>query len=261
MSRRRGIFVGGITKPGLRWLAMLALVVGAAPLWSADWSGFVALEEYLIAPEGVGSEQSELQAYQRRLTERLNQAREEQRTQPPVVVRAQREDVAYFKAELERVVMATGGTVRLNRNEYLIKGGKVRIRTGSLLLVADRATNQVKAMAGGRRESSPLAPAPPVRPLPPGNPEANRFGFNLHRMVVELEGHACQVLVAPDLPNPYALSYTAAHEDEKDAMARVLAELPGMPMSLEYASGDVRYRWDVVAVESRAVDDGEFVLP
>lgn len=241
-------------------IALLMLVCAVRSLMAGEWSGLVAAEERLIAPEGVGSEQVELKAYQRHLAERLTRAREEQRTQPPVVVRAQREDVAYFQAELERVVMATGGTVCLNRNEYLIKGGKVRIRTGSMLLVADRGTNQAQAMAGGRRETTTLVAAPAVRPLPPGKPEANRFGFNCHRMVVEAEGHTCQVLVAPELPNPYALSCTAMREDEKDSMPRVLAEMPGMPMSVEYASGDVRYRWEVVAVETRAVDDGEFVL-
>lgn len=242
----------------------MVLILLCTCIWTlaaSDWTGFLAAEEYLIAPEGVGSEQAELKAYQQQLTGRLNRVREELRTQPPVVVRALRDDMAYLHAELERVVMATGGTVRLNRNEYLISGGKVRIRTGSMLLVADRATNLAQAMAGGRRETATLEAPPPVRPLPPGKPEANRFGFNCHRMVVEAEGRVCQVLVAPELPNPYALSCTAVRDDEKSSMVRVLAELPGMPMSLEYASGDMRYRWEVVAVETRVVKDEEFAMP
>ncbi len=238
---------------------MIACVVTSLP--ASDWTGFIAAEESLIAPEGVGSDQAELKVYQRMLTDRLNRAREIQRAQPPTVARTLREDMAYLRAELERVVMATGGTVRLNRNEYLIKGGKVRIRTGSMQLVADRHAGQVRAMAGGSVETAALVSPPTPRPLPPGRPESNHFGFNCHRMTVEAEGHVCQVLVAPDLPNPYAMSCVAVRDGERNSLIRVLAELPGMPMSLEYASGDVRYRWEVVAVDQRPVKDAEFEMP
>ena len=230
-------------------------------LVAGEWSGIMVIQESLIGPGTGTSETGELEAYKTQLATRLKQARDEQRTQPPMVARIQRDDVAFFRVELERVVVATGGAVKLSENKYFIKGSKVLLHSGGLQMIADRAIGQAVAIAGGRRDTVALAPMTPPRPVPEGKPETTILGYGVFKYAVSVEGHDCQVLVAPDLPNPFSLACTATKGDDKGSLNQALIDLPGMPLSLEYASGDVRYRWEVVLVEKKLLDDKLFILP
>lgn len=227
---------------------------------ASEWSGHIVIEEQLIGPQSGSTDQGELLSYRDRLTEHLARNHDDMRSQPAVVMRTLREDAAYFHAELERAVMATGGTITVNRSDYLIKGSKTCLRSGGLILVTDRSTNQANATVGGRSESTTLSLLPPLRPLPAEKSTTQFQGHALYAFRIDAEGHSCQVLVAPDLPNPYALTCTTNREDDKDSFSRVLSELPGLPVELTYTSGDIRYQWTVVTLEERILDDREFVL-
>jgi len=140
------------------------------------------------------------------------------------------------------------------------------MHAASLTLVADRATNQAVAVAGGRRETATLAPLPPVRPWPRDpnlkDPSGEKImGYPVQRFTVTADGHDCQVWVTPDIPNGFALACTSSGDGSKGTLFYVLAELPGMPLALEYPSGEVRDRWEVVGIEPKVIEDGMFTLP
>jgi hypothetical protein len=237
---------------------LLAFLAGTVP--AADWSGVMVVEEGVTCTGVAASARNELRDYREQLTARLAQARAEIPVQSPTVAKQLRDDALFFQNELVRISVATGEAIVLSRTEFSVQDGCVRQVGEGLRLVADRRTNQAVAVVGGRRETATLAPAPLARSLPGGGPINTLYGFPVFPMNITAEGHSCQVQVAPDLPNPYALIATAVRDEDRDSLNAVLAELPGMPMVVEYVDGQITHRWTVVSVQAKRLDAGTFVL-
>lgn len=241
------------------WFGLTFLTIVWLP--AADWSGVIKMEERLIGNKAASTEQEELNVYRDQLVARLEHARAEERVQSPTVARQLRDDEAFFQAELERVLVATGGSLVVSSSEFRLAKNRAWMQTKTLLLVADRSTNQALAVAGGRRETTALAQLPPVRPWPKETASEAIMGLPVQRFAVTADGHDCQVWVTPNIPNAFATALTPASEADKGSMLYVLAEMPGMPLALEYGVGEVRDRWEVISIEPKALGDDAFVAP
>jgi hypothetical protein len=240
-------------------LAALLALAGLGALPAQDWSGTITVIESLVGPAGVGgSDRTELDEYAKLLKERLQKAQQELHTVPPVVALALREDIGAYQAELERVVLERGDAIKVGTSVFTIKGERMLISGDGPRLLIDRAANQETLYVGGKREVVPLAPLPAPAELDKSAPEATVLGLQARRLTMRAEGKVCTVLLAPGMPNPYALSLLPAAGGEKDTIPQGLARLPGLPLLVEYKSDVITHRWAVVQLEAKPVPDAFF---
>jgi hypothetical protein len=237
------------------WMVLIGSVAGA----DQPWSGTMVLVESMAGPAIIGgADKVELNDYAKLLEERLQKARTEVRTAAPLVARLLREDIGTFEAELERVALAgggAGGSLVLGSTLYTIKGGRMSVqgRSGVNMLI-DREHGTAVVEAGGKRDDLQLSPLPETRELDKSAPEVPWLERHARRVTVRAEGKVCQVLVIPDLPNPYALGLSAGGDD-KDTIPIALAALPGLPALVEYTTGEVTHRWAVTEITPKPVPD------
>ena len=243
-------------------LVLLGVVAGVAGAAEQPWSGTMVLVESMAGPAIIGgADKVELNDYAKLLEERLQKARAELRTAPPLVARLLREDVGTFEAELERVALAgggAGGSLVLGSTLYTIRGGRMSVqgRSGVNMLI-DRERGTAVVEAGGKHDDLQLSPLPETQELDKSAPEVPWLERSARRVTVRAEGKTCQVLVIPDLPNPYALGLSAGGDD-KDTIPIALAALPGLPALVEYTTGEVTHRWAVTEITAKPVPDEAF---
>ncbi len=238
--------------------AALALAA-CAGLAAQEWSGVITVEESMVGPANVGgSDRAELDDYARSIKERLQKTQQEMRTVPPVIAQVMREDIGAYQAELERVVLESGEAVKVATSVFSIRGERMLVSGDGPRLLVDRAANQEASFLGGKRETETLAPLPTLVEIDKAAPEVVVNGVTTRRLSLRAEGRTCTVLLAPGLPNPYALGLLPAAAGEKDTIAAALAALPGLPMLVEYKSEEVTHRWAVVKLEAKPIPDAAF---
>ena len=238
---------------------VLALACGHCCCPAAEWSGTITVDESLIGPAAVGgSDRVELEDYARQLRDRLQKAQQEVLTAPLTVRRILLEDIGTFQAELERIVIASGKAVQVGTSVFTIKGGRMRVTGDGPRLIVDRPRGQERLYVGGRIEPVALAPLPPLRELDKDAPEVQLLGLTARRLTIRAEGKTLTVVLAPGLPNPYAIGLLGGTPDEKDSVAANLATLPGLPLLVEYRSDEVTHRWQVGIIAPGPVDETIF---
>ncbi len=226
---------------------------------TGDWSGTISLKQTMVGPAGVvGTDKAELDDYAKLLEERLAHARLDLTTASKMVAKTLRADIGVYLAELERVALARGGVVVIATTVFVIDRQRVAVFSDLPRLVVDRAANQALVMGADLPEAVPLAPMPTPIVIEASAPELPVLGLSTRRIEVKAEGKKFTVLVAPSLPNPYAMCLLNATLVESDSLFVALAALPGMPMLVEHNTGEVTQRWVVTAIREKVVDQAAF---
>ncbi len=242
--------------PGL-FLFLLCLPLALTS--AADWSGTITLKQSMIGPANVvGADKSELDDYTKLLKERLARTQVDLTTASKIVARTLRADIGVYTAELERVALAHGGELVIGSTVFVIDRQRVAVLSDLPRLVVDRATNQALVMGAEKPEEMLLAPMPVPIAIEASAPEVPFLGFSTRRIEVKAEDKKFTVLVAPSLPNPYAMCLSVAAGEATDSLNVVLASLPGMPVKVESSAGDVILRWIVLDVVEEKVDQAAF---
>jgi hypothetical protein len=237
-------------------LLMLLSLVAAA---GEEWSGTITVQQTLVGPSNVGgSDRSELDDYAKLVEERLVRARAELVNAPRLVARALRADIGVYQAELERIALARGGVVPIGTTVFVIDRRRAAVFSDLPRLIVDRAADRAVVLGADQPEPVPLAPEPRPIALDRAAPEVPLLGLTTRRIEVRAEGKRFTVLVAPSLPNPYALCLLAASAEDPEGLYAVLATLPGMPMQVEHTTGEVSQRWVVTSIREKVVDPAAF---
>lgn len=243
----------------LALLLMLPALAPAALGATGDWSGTITVQQSMVGPTGViGPDKAELDDYAKLIEERLARAKTDLGTASTVVARTLRADIGVYQAELERIALARGGVVAIGTTTFIIDQQRVAVLSDLPRLVVDRAANQALVMGSDAPEPVALAPLAPLLVIEPSAPELPLLGLTTRRIELKAEGKKFTVLVAPSLPNPYALCLLAATAEESDSLLAVLATIPGMPMQVEHGTGEVTHRWVVTGIREKVVDAAAF---
>lgn len=250
------------TAKAMRAILILLLGICASGLASAatgDWSGTITVQQSMVGPTGVvGTDKAELDDYAKLIEERMARAKADLTTASTVVARTLRADIGVYQAEMERIVLARGGVVPIGTMTFVIDRQRMAVLSDLPRLVVDRAANTALVMGADAPEPVALAPMPPSLVIEPSAPELPLLGLTTRRIELKAEGKKFTVLVAPSLPNPYALCLLAATTEEPDSLLAVLATVPGMPMQVEHGSGEVTHRWVVTGIREKVVDASAF---
>lgn len=243
--------------------AILVILLGICCLGSTaiagEWSGTITMQQTIVGPASiVVAEKAELDDYAKLVEERLARARADLAGASRLVARTLRADIGVYQAELERIALARGGVVVIGTTTFVIDRQRVAVLSELPRLVIDRALDQALVMGADAPEVVALAPLPTPSVIEPSAPEVPLLGLATRRIEVKAEGKKFTVLVAPSLPNAYAMCLLAATQAEADGLLTVLASLPGMPMQVEHATGEVTHRWIVTAIREKVVDQTAF---
>lgn len=244
--------------------AILIILVGVCSALAADpvvstWSGTITLQQSLIGPSSVvGPDKAELDDYAKLVEERLARARTDLSTASKTVARTLRADIGVYQAELERILLARGGVVVIGTTTFVIDRQRVAVFSELPRLVVDRAAGQALVMGADAPEPITLAPMPVPVPIDPAAPEFPLLGLSTRRVEVKAEGKKFTVLVAPSLPNPYAMCLLMPTLEDPESLLAALATLPGMPMQVEHSTGEVTQRWVVTGIREKVVDQNAF---
>ncbi|MBA3700519.1 MAG: hypothetical protein H0W78_16860 [Planctomycetes bacterium] len=232
---------------------------GAVSAATGDWSGTITVQQSMVGPTGViGPDKAELDDYAKLIEERTARAKNDLTTASTVVARTLRADIGVYQAELERIALARGGVVPIGSMTFVIDRQRVAVLSDLPRLVVDRVANTALVMGADVPEPVALAPLPAPLVIEPSAPELPLLGLTTRRIELKAEGKKFTVLVAPSLPNPYALCLLAATAEEADSLLAVLATVPGMPMQVEHGAREVTHRWVVTGIREKVVDQAAF---
>lgn len=243
--------------------AILMVLLGVCCLGSdavaGDWSGTISMQQTIVGPASiVVAEKSELDDYTKLIEERLAKARADLVGASRLVTRTLRADIGVYQAELERIALARGGVVVIGSTTFVIDRQRVAVLSDLPRLVVDRAGDQAFVMGADAPEPVQLAPIPAPIVIEASAPEVPLLGLATRRIEVRAEGKKFTVLVAPSLPNPYALCLLTVTQAEADGLLAVLATMPGMPMQVDHVAGEVTHRWIVTGIREKVVDQSAF---
>jgi hypothetical protein len=245
--------------------SILIILIGVCSALAAEpvsgmWTGTITLQQSLIGPSNVvATDKDELNDYAKLIEERMARARADLTTANKTAARVLRADVGVYQAELERILLARGGVVLIGTTTFVIDRQRVAMFSELPRLVVDRAADKALVMGADAPETIALAPMPVPVPIDPGAPEFPLLGLSTRRVEIKAEGKKFTVLVAPSLPNPYAMCLLVPTMEDPESLMAVLATLPGMPMQVEHISGEVTHRWVVTNIDQKNVDQSAFV--
>jgi hypothetical protein len=246
-----------------RWATLAAALMLLAPLPGAEgWTGVVEVAETISGPQTGGSEQKELERYAHIIEERLRQAHDELATAPPAIARVIREDIGFYEAERDRVVVAHGGELTIGRTYYQIKRERMVMITDGARLLIDRGANTITGTVDGLPKQATLAripdqPAPQTFAVGPDY-TLQELVYHTRHQEFQLLSRSFSVDFVPGLPNPWALSY-AEGTDSSDP-ATELAKLPGLPVliSSKESGQDLTRSLRVVTIDRHDISEDAF---
>jgi hypothetical protein len=236
------------------WLAGMSLAN------ASEWSGTITIQQSMVGPANIaGADQAELDDYAKQIEERLQKATAGLAGAPKLVQKTLRGDIGSYQAERERVALARGGVVVISNASFVIDRMRIAAISDNLpRMVIDRANNQAWVMGADKPEPIALAPIPTPIEIDRSAVDVPMLGLATKRIEVKAEGRKFMVLVAPSLPNPFALSLLAEGAEESANVWVALASVPGLPMLIEYNNGEVTQRWVVTSIREKVVDQASF---
>jgi hypothetical protein len=243
-------------------LFVLSAVVMATATAAEPWTGVIEVAETISGPEASGVDQRELERYAHVIEERLRQARDELPKDPPTVARVIREDIGFYEAERDRVVVAHGGELTVGRTYYQIKRERMAMIADGARLIIDRGAGTVAGTVDGQPKQANLAAVPSLEAtmvITPG-PDYTLQDQVYHTQHVHFTvlTRSFDVDFAPGLPNPYAIGLTDS-VDSSDP-SKQLAELPGLPILIQSKENgqDTVRSLRVVTIDKRDVSEDAF---
>ncbi len=202
------------------------------------WSGTITLVERIAGPGGgSAAERQELSEYHQILKERIRRAREELPTRPRVLQRLIKEDLAGFQSELERIATALGEEIPVNETRFILRGTTLVVSGDGPAIQIDRAAGTARWL-GAKLDIPLLAPMPAKVELP-AKIGPIFHGRQTRAMTLRIDSRDFQILIVPDLPNPFALGLLVGADPEYAALATV----PGLPARVEWQSGQATRIW------------------
>lgn len=253
---RRAPALEGVAAAGRRRMAasvramrMLLLLALSTVAVAADWTGAIEVAETLTGPTPTVHDREELDELARSTEERLRRARAEVLAVPSTVARILREDIGFLEAELQRVALARGGTLRVSRTVFFLAGSRLVAESEGFRLSVDRAAGSATVAGGGASRAAALAAPPPAPDERKAVDGPRLLDRPTRRYQLNLAGVQHQVDIDPNLPNPWAIGLVAGAPDD---LFQHLASLPGLPMQVESRDGEVVRRLTVVAIRSGA---------
>lgn len=225
------------------------LLLLSAILWSGETPTTFTYVETVAGKPAPGSDRVMVEGLRKQHTERLARARAELHTATPVVARVIRADIGALEAELERLAVVGGGTLRVGERVYTVRRDLVAVDSNGTRLEVDPASGRGRSIAGAGAEPTQveMAPAPGQIALERGEPGPAVVGRATRRFTISADGRDYVVLVDPTLPNPFAMLIPLNREDSQVTLE--LAKLPGMPLDIAFDSGDFVRRITCVKAE------------
>jgi hypothetical protein len=229
----------------LRWCLLLLPLV----LWSGDTPTTFTFVETVAGKPAPGSDRVMVEGLRKQHTERLARARAELPTATPAVARVIRADIGALEAELERLAVVGGGTLRVGERVYTVRRDLIAVESNGTRLEVDPETGRGRSVSGPGAEPTQveMAPAPGQVALERGEPGPAVAGRATRRFAISADGREYAVLVDPTLPNPVALLIPLNREDSQVTLE--LARLPGMPLDIAFDNGDFVRRFTCVKME------------
>jgi len=205
--------------------------------------------ETVAGKPAPGSDRVVVEGLRKQHTERLARARAELPTASPAVARVIRADIGALEAELERLAVVGGGTLRVGERVYTVRHDLIAVESNGTRLEVDPATGHGRSVSGPGMEPTAveMAPAPSQMAVERGDPGPTVVGRGTRRFAVSADGRDYTVLVDPTLSNPFARLIPLEREDSRITLE--LARLPGMPLDIAFDSGDFVRRFTCVKVE------------
>lgn len=228
--------------------AILLLLAAALAAGEAASPTVFVFDETIAGRPSPAVDQAAVEAIAQYHRERIARARAELPAAAPLMARLIRSDLAGMDAELERLAVVTGKTLRIGRRIITLAGGRIVMESPAegTRIDIDPATGTGLSISTPGSEPAPvqMAAAPAKLPLERGAPGPAILGRPTLRFELSAEGRSYVALVDPTLPNP--LAWLVAREGEDAAISLELAKLPGMPLDLSHDSGDFVRRFTCV---------------
>lgn len=221
-----------------------------------DFSGTITVAETIAGDQSSSKDQEELSRYAELIEGRLKQATEQLASAPPVVATSLREDIGFYRAELEKVVVSRGGELVLGTSTYRISRGRVMLVAQGVSYRIDRNRNTAQALLPDRTvQDLELVPLPDI-----DNKGAEAgpvlFGLPTQRFTRTFAGKSYTICVAPGMPNICALALIRGVTDNE--LYSGIATLPGMPLLIETQENGIVRRIVTTALVAKELPDADF---
>lgn len=228
----------------LRLLLLLPVL-----LWSGEVPTTFTFVETVAGKPAPGSDRAIVEGLRKQHTERLARARAEILTAAPAVARMIRADIGALEAELERLAVVGGGTLRVGQRVYTVTRELIAVESDGTRLEVDPASGRGRSLSGPGAEPTvvEMAAPPGQIALGRGEPGPAVAGRATVRFTIAADGRDYVVLIDPTLPNPFARLIPLNREDSQVTLE--LAKLPGMPLDIAYDNGDFVRRFTCVRAE------------
>lgn len=236
-------------------LLLLALPLGRAAGADTGFAGVVEMADTISGLQSDGVDREEFDRYAKTVDERLQRARGDLGTAPPVVAQALREDIGFYQAELERIAASTGKELVLSTFTYRISRGRVALTAPPLVYRIDRNRGIAQCLLPDNTVTEVELVSMPEVDASGGENGPPMLGLRTKRYERTIAGKQYTLTMAPDLPNVCAMGAIAGATGELFAG---IARLPGMPLLIETRDGGLVRRLVVTRITPRELPDQEF---
>lgn len=239
-----------------------ALILACSPAIShaaeadAPWTGTMEIVQTLSGVRARDASKKDLDELTADLERRLEESKAQLLKATPSVARVLRDDIGQIEAELQRLALDNGGTVRLGRTLYAITAARILVDSDEGRIIIDRGQHHAVVLAGGTREQLQLSDPPAAKKLSNDDQGETVLGQPTRRVKIKAEDQEYEAHVIVGLPNPYALSLLPSTSDK--SLVAALAQLPGLPALVECETKAGVIRWTLQRLEAGDVDSTLF---
>ncbi len=238
------------------WLLLSLVTVTALPALESDFAGTISIAETIAGEQTSGNDREELNHYAAVIEARLKQATEQLPSAPPMVATTLREDIGFYRAELEKIVVSRGGELILVTSSYRISRGRVLLTAQGVVYRIDRNRNTAQALLPDKTiQELELSPLPAID-ASGAEPGPVLLGLPTQRFTRAFGGKTYQLFMAPGLPNICALSLIRGVTDNE--LFSGIATLPGMPLLVETRDGSIVRRIVTTELVAKELADADF---
>lgn len=233
-----------------------ALALTSVSAAESDFAGTISVAETIAGDQATGKDQEELSRYAALVEARLKEATDQLPSAPPMVATTLREDIGFYRAELERVVVSRGGELILATTSYRISRGRVLLTAQGVMYRIDRNRNTAQALLPNKTvQDLELAPLPAIDATG-GEPGPVLLGLLTQRYTRVFAGKTYRICMAPGLPNVCALALIRGVTDNE--LYSGVATLPGMPLLIETQDGNIVRRIVTTDLIAKELPDADF---
>ena len=237
-------------------LFLLLLTFAGLIAGESDFAGTISVAETIAGDQASGTDQEELSRYAAVIEARLKQATEQLPSAPPMVATTLREDIGFYRAELEKIVVSRGGELILATSSYRISRGRVLLISQGVMYRIDRNRNTAQALLPDKTiQELELAPLPAID-ASGAEPGPVLLGLRTQRFTRVFAGKTYRIYMAPDLPNVCALALIRGVTDNE--LFSGVATLPGMPLLIETQDGSIVRRIVTTELVAKELPDADF---